>query len=60
MVPFAIATASSASSKRIAAQHRAEDLFLRDLHSRLHIGEDGRLDEEALGFGALRIALAAA
>lgn len=31
----------------------AEDLLLRDLHRRLDVGEDGRLDEVALGAVAL-------
>src|SRR6185437_6871535 len=39
--------------------HRAEDLFLRDAHRGLHLGEDGRLQEEAVRQRAISAPLAA-
>src|SRR5579872_15613 len=41
-------------------KHGAEDFLLRDLHVRLHLGENGGLYEEALAVVTCRIALAAA
>ena len=52
--------ASSASSKTDGAEDRAEDLIAGDAHVGRDIGEDGGLDEEAVGLFAIGIALAAA
>src|SRR5262249_34247479 len=41
-------------------EHGSEDLLLRDLHLRFHLGEYGGFDEEPLAVGALQVPLAAA
>src|SRR5205814_3475839 len=41
-------------------KHRSENLFLRDLHVRLDLRENGRLHEETFAIVARRVALTAA
>ena len=47
-VPLAIATASSSSSKGMTERTRAKYLVLGDKGVRLHVGQDGRREEEAV------------